>query len=84
MGKKKVETSPVVKKVVPAKEKGMSFPEALKALIGGAKIRRIEWADQSEYGLLRDAFLMIHRNNTFHTWLVSEGDMMALDWVVTK
>ena len=62
----------------------LSFPHALEALIGGKQIRRKEWADKQEYGLLRDSFLSIHRDGKFHTWLVSEGDMMALDWEIMK
>lgn len=62
----------------------MTFPDAINALIGGASIRRVEWIDPEEYCLLKDSFLMIHRNNQFHSWLVSEGDMMARDWVVKK
>ena len=60
----------------------VGFPEAIGALIGGAKIRREEWSDASEFGLLKDQYLMIHRNDKFHTWIVSEGDMLALDWQI--
>lgn len=60
----------------------VSFPEAIKLLIGGAKIHRAEWQDKEEYGLLQDSFLMIHRNGKFHQWIVSEGDLMAIDWQI--
>ena len=66
----------------------LSFPEAIGALNGGKKIRRLEWADKNEYVLLKDSFLMIHRIKAgetvpgFHTFLVSEGDLLAIDWVV--
>lgn len=63
-------------------DQAVSFPEAIKHLIGGKTIRRKEWADLSEYGLLKDSFLMIHRNGAFHTWIVSEGDMLAVDWMI--
>lgn len=67
----------------PLKEKvTLSFPEAVAKLIGGAKIRRLEWTDGAEFCLLKDNFLMIHRNEKFHTWIVSEGDMLAIDWVI--
>ena len=62
----------------------MKFPQAIERLIGGAKIRRIEWASKEEYGLLKDNFLMIHRGDKFHTWIVSEGDMLSTDWVIIK
>ena len=60
----------------------VAFPEAISALIGGAKIRRKEWGDASEFCLLKDQYLMIHRNNKFHTWIVSEGDLLATDWII--
>lgn len=63
---------------------GLSFPDAIEMLIGGKKIARTEWSDKEEYGLLKDNFLMIHRNDKFHTWIVSEGDMLAIDWVIIK
>lgn len=64
------------------KKEELSFPEALSVLIGGKKIRRLEWNEEEEYGLLKDSFLMIHRNDKFHTWIVSEGDLLAIDWVI--
>lgn len=74
--------SPIPSFSKPNKE--LSFPEAIQALIGRNKIRRLEWSDPEEYGLLKDSFLAIHRNDKFHTWIVSEGDMLAIDWVVIK
>ena len=62
----------------------LSFAEAITALSGGKKIRRLEWSDKEEYCLLKDNFLMIHRNDKFHTWIVSEGDLLAIDWIVIK
>lgn len=53
-------------------------------LIGGGKIRRVEWNDADEYCLLKDSYLMIHRGGKFHTWIVSEGDLLASDWVIVK
>ena len=74
--------SPVPSKRNYAKE--MPFPDAMKQIMGGKKIRRIEWAEESEHGVLRESFLMIYRNNKYHTWILSEGDILAIDWVVIK
>jgi len=60
----------------------LAFPAAMQAIINGRKVRREEWGDKEEYCLLRENFLMIHRNGKFHAWIVSEGDLMAIDWVV--
>lgn len=60
----------------------LAFPEAIRAVIGGAKIQRLEWTDKKEYGLLQDSFLKIHKKGEIHNWIVSEGDLMARDWVI--
>jgi hypothetical protein len=62
----------------------LGFDSAIGAIIAGKKVRRLEWSDVDEYCLLRDQYLMIHRNDKFHTWIISEGDMMAVDWVIVK
>ncbi len=81
-GKKKGEASPVPKKKVIGNE--MGFPDAMAAIIAGQTVRRLEWADEEEYCLLRDNFLSIHRNGKFHSWTVSEGDMMGKDYVIVR
>ena len=62
----------------------LGFSAAISAVIGGKKIRRVEWADQEEYCLLKESFLMIHRNDKFYTWIVSEGDLLSIDWEIIK
>ena len=79
---KKGAASPVPHKKVIGNE--MGFPDAMSAIIAGQKVRRLEWADEDEYCLLRDNFLSIHRNGKFHSWTVSEGDMMGKDYVIVK
>ncbi len=66
---------------VPSKQR-LTFPDAIESLIyEGKKIARLEWPE-GEYGVLKDAFLQIYRNDKFHQWIVSEGDLLAIDWVV--
>ena len=78
----KASKSPVIKKK--AVKDTMNFPDAISHLITGEKIRRVEWVDEEEYGILRENFLEIHRSGKFHIWQVSEGDLLATDWVVLK
>ena len=59
----------------------LSFGEAMDALAKGEKITRLEWKN-SDYGILNDGWLMISRNDVFHKWLVSDGDILATDWVI--
>ena len=60
----------------------LSFIDALQGAMVGKKIRRMEWEDVDEYGLIKDSFLMIHRKGKFFTWIVSEGDIFATDWSI--
>ena len=69
-------TSPVPKK---KKQLEYNFPDAMNEVIAGNKITRKEWP-VGEYGCLQDGFLTIVRKGTHH-WLVSDGDMLADDWV---
>ena len=59
----------------------MSFPDAMREVIKGSKVTRIEWANK-DYGFLKDEWLSISKDDKFHTWLVSSADMEAQDWIV--
>lgn len=62
----------------------LPFLDALTEVINGKKITRLEWNNIDTYGILKDSILEIHINNEFKAWTVSEGDMIATDWVVIK
>ena len=62
----------------------LDFVEAISEIKNNKKVRRLEWTDEEEYCLMKDSFLMIHRGDKFHQWIVSEGDILAIDWVVIK
>jgi hypothetical protein len=61
----------------------MDFPAAIREVINGKLITRLEWAN-GDYCLLQDQWLRIFttKDQKFHDWLVSEGDMVTSDWVV--
>ena len=61
----------------------MSFSDALYAVVAGKRVTRLEWDNTNEYGILDGTYLKIHRGGKLHNWIVSEGDILALDWVVT-
>lgn len=75
-----VSTSPVPKKKTSIQ---MSFGEAMREVILGKKITRLEWP-ADEYGSLHDGWLCVYRQGINHRWLVSSGDMEAIDWVVKE
>ena len=58
------------------------FYKALKALAEGSRVTRLEWANQSIYGVLMGGKVMIRlADDMFHPWLINDGDMAAIDWV---
>jgi len=60
----------------------LSFYDALKELISGKKMTRLEWGDVTEYGFIEGTYLKIHKGGKIHNWIVSEGDIQATDWVI--
>jgi hypothetical protein len=61
--------------------KTMDFPEAMRQVLDGKKVSRVSWGNK-DYGFLKDEWLSIFTKDSFHTWLVSLGDMEAEDWIV--
>lgn len=72
-------SSPIPKKKpVPSP---MSFAEAMAQVKAGRRISRLAWNTSEEYGLLKDGWLMIYRNNEFFRWVISDGDILSDDWI---
>ncbi len=72
---------------VPSKPKTMNFGDAMKAVVAGKKITKLEWKNKDEYCFLRGTFLHVHRvvagvKEMDHQWVVSEGDLIGEDWIV--
>ena len=66
----------------PTPNKTMSFPEAIKAIIDGKKITKLEWNDPEVFGVLRDGLLMLYGpDEEWHKWIISDGDLTGEDWV---
>ena len=77
------QTSPVILKPE-NKSKMMDFPDAIREVIAGYKITRLEWDDPTSYGLLKDGFLQINLKGKLFRWMVNDGDMLAEDWVTIQ
>lgn len=63
----------------------LSFPDAIKEVIKGKKITRLEWENSEIYGELFEGKLRIFRGDTDslrHDWIVNDGDMISTDWIV--
>ena len=62
----------------------MSFLDAIREVISGKKVTRIEWAN-NDYCLLKDEALGIFKGGKFFTyWNISLGDVEGQDWIIKK
>ena len=61
---------------------GMDFSQAIRRVIDGKKITRPEWG--AWYGSIHEERLKLFRpeDGKFVDWIVSQGDLIALDWRV--
>ena len=60
----------------------MDFPEAIREITKGKKVKRLSWETPSDHGLLKDGWLSIHTKGAYHTWSVNDGDLEGQDWIV--
>jgi len=59
----------------------MDFPEAMRKVIEGKRVRRESWP-QGEEAFVENTFLKIQKNGT-HNWTINDGDLNAEDWVIS-
>lgn len=66
-----------------SQEELIDFPAALHAVIDGERVTKREWQNANIYLDIKDGFLTLHKaDGTEHQLLVSEGDLLGLDWYV--
>ena len=69
--------------IMPVKNLGMTFPEAIKEVIEGKKIHKLEWENKEFYGFLDADKLSLHKpDGKNYQWLVNDGDLLGTDWIV--
>ena len=73
--------SPSPKKEIPTT---MDFYEAIKQVVAGKKIHKIEWSDKKYYVFLNEGILSIHAPDGNHEWIISEADLMGNDYVIAE
>jgi len=79
----KVSTSPVIR--IKKEKEFLDFPSAMRKVIEGKMVTKEEWGNKDIYGVLKDGLLMLHKDDgKFYKWLVSDGDLLGLDWVVVN
>ena len=63
----------------------MDFPVALRHVIEGRRITKLEWKDSSVFLHLSEGFLLIHKADGTNTrLLLSDGDLLGKDWTVLQ
>lgn len=60
------------------------FPEAMRQVILGKEITKLEWGNPQIRCTLKDGHLKIFllSNNRWNDWIISDGDLMGMDWMV--
>lgn len=75
--------SPLPKKVFV--EEKLNFSQAIARVIEGAAITKIEWNNKSIYGVMKDGFLMLCKEDgKMYQWILSDGDLLGEDWIVIE
>lgn len=62
----------------------IDFAAALERIRDGERVTRLDWKDEGQYGLLHNGQLCLRLPTGLHTWIVSDGDMNAGDWIVLR
>jgi len=66
-------------------EKKMDFPTALKEVIEGKKITKIDWDNRNINVFLKDDLLTIAREDgTLNQLIISREDIIGEDWVISN
>ena len=74
--------SPIIEEAV-IKEKELDFYEALKEIVSGKKVTKIEWGDKEFYGLLDDSKLKLHKpDGKLYDWILIDGDILGTDYII--
>lgn len=70
----------------------LSFYDALREVVEGKRLTKVEWDDYKTYIFADENWLLIHNNNCpkveckkgckNHTLTISRGDMEGVDWYV--
>ena len=61
----------------------MDFPKALKEVIEGKKITKLEWCNRAVYVSILNEHLTIYKDDGKpHDFIVRDSDIIGDDWVV--
>lgn len=67
---------------IKAKSTEMDFYDALKEMMRGKSVTKLEWGNRNVYGILKDGHLMLHKaDNRYYDWILSDGDLHGDDFI---
>ena len=82
--KNQITTSPLPRKVMEEKKDvELNFYDALKEVMKGNKITKLEWGDKKTYGLLEnETLLLCKEDGKKYQWIIRESDVVGKDWII--
>lgn len=67
----------------PKPKKDFDFYKALDLMfISQKRITKRSWSNPDEYGIVIDGRLKIHRNGKDFDWILTDGDILGVDYYV--
>ncbi len=60
----------------------LSFPDAMREVLNKKRITRLSWESNDTFGELYEGFLQLFIRGEYHQWIVNDGDLNAIDWIV--
>lgn len=68
----------------PRRQTTMDFPNALREIMQGKLITKLEWNNPEVYITLHNNTLMIRRDSVLRPLLITDGDLFGEDYVETS
>lgn len=68
------------------KQTKMDFGQAMKEVLNGKQVRRLDWENPDHKYALIDGHLVVYdpKKKIWHKVLLNDGDLSGNDWVVAK
>ena len=76
-------TSPVIKSKSDDKLTHLDFNHAVRQIIKGKKIHKLEWNNKQNYVFLKDKVLLLHKEDEKdYQWILSLGDLEGTYYII--
>lgn len=80
-----VPASPLPRKIEVVNEDDLKldFPGAMREIIAGNRIHKLEWKDPNYFAFMNGEILSLHKtDNKNYQWIISLGDIEGDDYIV--